>query len=170
MTTAPGSSAPMRARLLLRGAIFTLMVPGIVGGWLPYEIADAPPAGGAWQIGWLLVGIGAAIYLSCLMQFLNQGGTPSIYFARPLRFLIGEEPRRLVTRGLYRRTRNPMYLGVLTAIAGQAILFASPRVTLYALVIFGLLNVVVLLLEEPHLRRERGAAYEDYCKRVPRWL
>jgi len=48
--------------------------------------------------------------------------------------------------------------------------FASARVAIYALVMSGLLNAVVLLLEEPHLRRQRGATYEEYCRRVPRWL
>ena len=159
----------MRARLLLRGAIFTILVPGVVGGWLPYAIAGTRPAGGAWQAGWLLVALGAAIYLSCLRRFLGHGGTPSIYFARPLRFLLGEEPPSLVTRGLYERTRNPMYLGVLTAIAGQAIVFASTRVAVYAVAMFGVFNAVVILIEEPHLRKERGVAYEEYCRRVPRW-
>ena len=154
----------------IRGGIFTLLVPGIVGGWLPFAIADTPPAGGIWQAGWLLVALGTAVYLSCLTRFLAVGGTPSIYFARPLRFLIGEEPGSLVTRGLYQRTRNPMYVGVLTVIAGQAIVFASPSVAIYALVMFGLFNVAVILLEEPHLRRERGAEYDEYCRRVPRWL
>ena len=166
------ASRPTRPRpgLWVRGAIFTILVPGVVGGWLPFAIAGTHPAGGLWRTGWLLVGLGAAIYLACLTRFLAAGGTPSIYFARPLRFLIGEEPGSLVTRGLYQRTRNPMYVGVLTTIAGQAIVFASARVAIYALVVSGLLNVVLLLLEEPHLRRQRGATYEKYCRRVPRWL
>lgn len=163
-------TAGVRQGLLIRGAIFTVFVPGVVGGWLPSAIADTPLAGGVWHAGWLLVALGTAIYLSCLARFLTAGGTPSIYFSRPIRFLIGEEPGSLVTRGLYQRTRNPMYVGVLTVITGQAILFASVRVAIYGLVMFVLLTAVVILLEEPHLRRERGAAYEDYCGRVPRWL
>jgi protein-S-isoprenylcysteine O-methyltransferase Ste14 len=156
--------------LLIRGAIFTALAPAVVGGWLPVAIADADPAGGLWQAGWVFVVVGAAIYLACLRRFLAAGGTPSIYFTRPIRFLIGEEPDALVTRGLYGRTRNPMYLGVLIATAGWAIVFASTRVAIYWLVVFGLFNAVVILVEEPHLRAERGDEYDLYCRRVRRWL
>jgi protein-S-isoprenylcysteine O-methyltransferase Ste14 len=156
--------------LLLRGTVFTIVVPVVVGGWLPLHIAAAPPAQGWWRAGWAIVGLGGVIYLSCLLRFLQAGGTPMIFFARPLRFLLGEEPDVLVTRGLYERTRNPMYLGVLTAIAGQAIAFASRVVAAYAVVMFVVFTAVVMLLEEPHLRVQRGAEYEDYCRRVPRWL
>lgn len=158
------------AGLLVRGAIFTILVPGVVGGLIPYAIAGRPAAGGVWQIGWLVVAAGAAIYLSCLLRFLGVGGTPSIYFARPLRFVLGEEPPALVTRGLYERTRNPMYVGVLTAIVGQAIAFASVQVGVYALTMFGIFTAVVMLLEEPHLRATRGRDYDEYCRRVPRWF
>jgi protein-S-isoprenylcysteine O-methyltransferase Ste14 len=150
--------------------VFTILVPAIVGGWLPLQIAAAPPAQGWWRAGWAIVALGGAIYLSCLLRFLQAGGTPMIFFARPLRFLVGEEPYVLVTRGLYERTRNPMYLGVLTVIVGQAVAFASPRVALYALLMFVVFNGVVIGLEEPHLRAARGPAYDDYCRRVPRWL
>ena len=60
--------------------------------------------------------------------------------------------------------------GVLSAVVGQAVALASIRVAIYALVMFGLFNAVVILLEEPHLRRERGTAYDDYFRRVPRWM
>jgi protein-S-isoprenylcysteine O-methyltransferase Ste14 len=63
-----------------------------------------------------------------------------------------------------------MYVGVLTAIVGQAVAFASVRIGVYALTMFGLFTAVVMLLEEPHLRAERGSEYDEYCRRVPRWL
>lgn len=156
--------------LWLRGLIFTLFVPGIVGGWIPYRLSGGHPRGGAWMLGWAVVAAGAAIYGMCLFRFLVYGGTPMIWFMRPVRALFGEEPPRLVVDGLYRHSRNPMYLGVLTAIFGQAVAFASWRVAEYGLSILVLFNLVVLFIEEPHLRNKQGAAYEDYCRRVPRWL
>ena len=93
-----------------------------------------------------------------------------IFFARPLRWLVGEEPRALVTRGLYRVSRNPMYLGVLTTIAGQAVVFASARIASYLFVVALTFHFVVVFIEEPHLRRLNGAAYRGLPRRVPRWI
>jgi protein-S-isoprenylcysteine O-methyltransferase Ste14 len=102
--------------------------------------------------------------------FLASGGTPAIFFTRPVRFLIGEEPHRLVQAGLYRVTRNPMYVSVLLVISGQALRYMSWRIAVYGLFVWLGFHIVVVLLEEPHLRHERGAAYDEYCRRVPRWV
>jgi protein-S-isoprenylcysteine O-methyltransferase Ste14 len=157
--------------LWLRGLLFTVFVPGVVAGAGPAWVDPSRTlAGGWWAGGWVIVALGVSIYLMCLLRFLAAGGTPMIFFMRPLRWLVGEEPRALVTRGLYTHSRNPMYLGVLTTIAGQAIVFASTRIAVY-LAIFALaFHVVVVLIEEPHLRRVNGPSYDEYCRRVPRWL
>jgi protein-S-isoprenylcysteine O-methyltransferase Ste14 len=99
-----------------------------------------------------------------------SGGTPAIFFTRRLRFVLGEEPPKLVRRGLYRLSRNPMYVGVLLAVFGQALIFASPQVAFYGAVLWLCFHIVVVFLEEPHLREERGASYDEYCRQVPRWL
>jgi len=157
--------------LWLRGLIFTALVPYVIGGVVPSMFYGGRRMGGGWWLaGWLLVAAGAAIYAVCLVRFLISGGTPAIFFTRHLRFLIGEEPGRLVDSGLYRRSRNPMYLGVVLAVFGQAILFRSVDVAEYGLALWLMFHLVVVLLEEPHLRGERGAGYEEYCRRVPRWL
>ena len=122
------------------------------------------------MLGWLVVALGAAIYAMCLMRFLASGGTPMIWFMRPVRAFFGEEPSKLVMSGLYRHSRNPMYLGVLTAIFGQAIAFGSRAVAEYGLLVALIFHLVVVVIEEPHLRSKQGAAYEEYCRQVPRWL
>jgi protein-S-isoprenylcysteine O-methyltransferase Ste14 len=63
-----------------------------------------------------------------------------------------------------------MYMGVLTAIFGQAIVFASPRIAAYGCVVFACFYSIVVLIEEPYLRATRGRAYEEYCQAVPRWI
>jgi protein-S-isoprenylcysteine O-methyltransferase Ste14 len=157
--------------LIIRGLIFTLLVPGVVGVFVPWSLIDhGPLAGSPWTVGWLFIATGASIYLVCLSRFLAAGGTPMIFFARPLRALIGEEPSRVVSDGLYRVSRNPMYLGVLTTVVGQAIVFRSGNIAVYAIVLGLCCHFVVVLLEEPHLRAVRGAPYDEYCRRVPRWL
>lgn len=166
-------SAPAidRMALWLRGLIFTALVPLVVGGWAPAAVDPfRRAAGGAWSAGWLLVAAGAAIYALCLLRFLAADGTPAIFLARPLRALIGEEPPSLVQSWLYSVTRNPMYVGVALAVFGQAIAFRSAGIAIYASILWFHFHLSVVLLEEPHLREIHGAAYDEYCRRVPRWL
>jgi protein-S-isoprenylcysteine O-methyltransferase Ste14 len=157
--------------LVIRGLIFTALVPFVVGAWVP-SIVDPlrRVQGGGWNAGWALVAAGATMYALCLVRFLASGGTPAIFFTRPLRGLIGEEPHTLVQGWLYRLTRNPMYVGVLLAVFGQAIVFASRAAAVYGVALWLWFHLVIVLLEEPHLRELYGSAYDEYCRRVPRWL
>jgi len=157
--------------LWVRAVVFTVLVPGVVGFFLPSAIDPrARLRGGISDAGWLLVAAGMLIYALCLIRFLAAGGTPAIYFARRLRLLIGEEPAGLVSRGPYRFSRNPMYVGVLLAVFGQAVLFASPPLAAYGCAVFLFFHLMVVFVEEPHLRATRGRWYELYCRAVPRWL
>jgi protein-S-isoprenylcysteine O-methyltransferase Ste14 len=164
----------MSFHLWLRGLVFTFLVPGVIGGLIPWWIGNEIGAHDRPQwwsaAGWLPVVSGIAIYLFCLLRFLTEGGTPAIFFTRHLGFLIGREPERVVNSGLYRLSRNPMYIGVAMAVWGQAMILASWRVALYGVGVCLFFEAVVVFLEEPHLRRERGAPYDDYCRQVPRWF
>jgi protein-S-isoprenylcysteine O-methyltransferase Ste14 len=71
---------------------------------------------------------------------------------------------------LYRFSRNPMYVGVLLVVFGQALIFSSRAVALYGAVLWLCFHVVVVVLEEPHLQAERGPSYDEYLRHVPRWL
>ena len=53
---------------------------------------------------------------------------------------------------------------------GEAVMFASPGILVFALLFFALCQGILLTIEEPGLRRRFGVAYERYCRRVPRWL
>jgi protein-S-isoprenylcysteine O-methyltransferase Ste14 len=156
--------------LWLQGLVFTVLVPGVVAFYIPQTMHRGPAPGGWWSLGWILFALGAAIYALCLVNFLTAGGTPAIFFTRPVGAILGEEPLHIVEKGLYRYSRNPMYLGVLTAIAGQAIVYCSSRIAIYLLIAALFFHCVVVFLEEPHLARARGPVYDDYRHRVPRWL
>ena len=157
--------------LWVRGLIFTFLVPAVVGIFLPSVVDPRVQRhGGIWDAGWLVVAAGTLIYAFCLIRFLAAGGTPAIFFTRHLRLLIGEEPARLVSDGLYRFSRNPMYVGVLLVVFGQAVLFVSPLIVAYGCALFLFFHLIVVFVEEPHLRERRGPSYELYCRTVPRWL
>jgi protein-S-isoprenylcysteine O-methyltransferase Ste14 len=141
--------------LWFRAAIFTMLVPVVVGWYAPWRI---------------LVAAGALLYLWCLLMFLLAGGTPAVFFTRPLRFLIGSEPGEIVRRGPYRFSRNPMYVAVVAAILGQAVVYRSAAVLQYGIAVAIVFHLVVVLIEEPHLRSVRGEDYKRYCKTVRRWL
>lgn len=156
--------------LWLRGITFSVLVPGVVAFCVPQAMRHGPGAGGWWPLGWVLFGLGATIYTICLVGFLSAGGTPAIFFSRPLRWALGEEPQGVVRTGLYRYSRNPMYAGVLMAIAGQAVVYRSRAMAIYAAGAAVFFHLVVVFLEEPHLMRARGTDYAEYRRHVARWV
>lgn len=79
-------------------------------------------------------------------------------------------PDRLVTAGAFAHTRNPMYLGVVVAVAGVAVLAGSPVVAGYAGLLWLTYHVVVVTIEEPKLHDAFGEEYENYREEVPRWV
>lgn len=111
--------------------------------------------------------VGAVLLLACLAwvvqlvaRFVQEGlGTPAPF----------APPERLVASGVYRRTRNPMYLAYLGIAIGEALLVRSWLLATYALVLFGAAHWFVTRVEEPGLERRFGDAYRSYCERVPRW-
>ena len=150
-------------KLFLKTALFTLVVPGTVAVLVPLNLAGNRTAGGGARLG-LAIGlfaIGIVLYLRSAWDFAAFGeGTPASIDA----------PRRLVVRGFYRFTRNPMYVAVLTVIAGWATLFRTPILVAYAIVIFVIFWFFVRFYEEPRLAWEFGNEYAEYRERVGRWL
>ncbi len=150
-------------KLYLKAALFTVVAPGSVGGLVPaLLVRDREAADGAVLVMALcLMTVGAVIYLRCVWDFAVFGkGTPA-----PI-----DAPKRLVIKGLYRYTRNPMYMGLLTLIAGWAILFGSVILVGYGVALFIFFSLFVHLYEEPHLSKEFGDEYAAYVEQVGRWL
>jgi protein-S-isoprenylcysteine O-methyltransferase Ste14 len=147
--------------------LFFWIAPATVAGWLPWYFTRwrtaAPLFGGEGSrwLGALLVLAAAAVVIECFARFAWKGiGTPA-----PV-----APTRHLVVSGLYRHVRNPMYVGVVTAIFGQALWFGSKTLLMYGVLLFAGFFLFVLVYEEPALRRQFGAEYEAYCRAVPRWL
>ena len=157
----------MRSQLWapIRTAIFTIFVPGTVALYVPYRLTRGAIAALPFDwVGHLAVVpliFGITLYLHSAWQFAVVGlGTPA-----PI-----NPPKRLVVRGAYRWTRNPLYVAVLSVLAGQAIMIHSAALAEYAVAVFVGFYAFVLLYEEPVLRSKFGPSYAEYCAHVPRWI
>lgn len=149
--------------LLVKNLVFTGLVPGVVAGLVPWLlVGDRPVAGGgAGILASLLYAVGISVYAWCVWDFASFGrGTPA-----PI-----DAPRHLVVRGLYRWSRNPMYLGVLSVVLGWAALFAHATIVVYAVCVFAGFHAFVVFYEEPHLAALFGEEFSAYRARVGRWL
>lgn len=148
----------------LRSLLFLIIAPGMVAGYIPLGLLRKGPQVETGILAWLALPlwlIGAAILLWSFWNFLAQGrGTPA-----PI-----DPPKELVAVGFYRYIRNPMYVGVLAVILGHFLWFGYWWLLIYAAIVFTAFHAFVTMYEEPTLRRKFGTAYEEYCKRVPRWL
>jgi protein-S-isoprenylcysteine O-methyltransferase Ste14 len=152
--------------VLVRAVTYAALFIGLVLIFLPARILSSagviqPSRIGAWQIAGMLVGAaGATLALTCVFTFALVGrGTPAPF----------DPPRRLVVRGPYRLLRNPMYAGAGLALAGATLYYQSIALLGYAALFVIVMNLFVVLYEEPTLRRTFGKEYEAYCRRAGRW-
>ena len=151
----------------IKTLIFTILVPGMLAVLIPYRLASSPAAQGALPLGtfryfgFVFIVAGAMIYFWCAWDFAFAGkGTPA-----PI-----DPPKELVVRGLYKRVRNPMYIGVLSLVLGQAVWFEAVTLFAYGGLVFLLFSAFVFFYEEPALTRKFGDSYKRYCQTVPRWF
>ena len=153
--------------VFLKTLAHTLLIPGTVLALVPYllvlrrrdptlvEFDTWTLAGSLWVLAGIVIGSW------CTFEFMIRGsGTPN-----PL-----DPPKLLVYRGLYRYVRNPMYVSVAVILLGETLLFRSVALAIYSAALLIGIHLLVVLYEEPILRRRFGESYDDYCKRVPRWV
>jgi protein-S-isoprenylcysteine O-methyltransferase Ste14 len=149
--------------LLIRNLLFTVVVPGSGAVWIPWWIltrAGATPEPVAWHAV-AFIAVGAALYLSCLWVFAIVGrGTPGPWDA----------PRRFIAVGPYGWVRNPIYIAALLVLVGEAWLFLSLPLLVYAGAVAIFCHLFVIGYEEPTLRRRFGETYVAYLRTVPRWI
>jgi protein-S-isoprenylcysteine O-methyltransferase Ste14 len=145
--------------MILPPTLFLLSVGGMaVLHWMaplvtilpfPYDLAGLVP---------LTAGLGAATWGSSRFETaqteIRTFGTPT----------------RLVTDGLFRFTRNPMYLGFVAALVGVWALVGSLSPGVVVLAFAGVAHRVYIPFEERTLRARFGPAYEAYCAATRRWL
>ena len=156
-----------RILAILGSAIFLVIAPGIVAGYVPWRISrwqvGAPLLGTSSfrLVGVLLIAAGLPVLLDSFARFALQGrGTPAPIFPT----------RHLVVSGLFRYVRNPMYVAVVSLALGQGLFFGSVRVLDYGIAVWAGFHLFVLIYEEPTLRKTYGPEYEQFCANVPRWI
>lgn len=138
------------------------MVAGVVPWWLTGWHMGRPLPGGVAQqaAGGVLIAASTAVLLHAFYRFVVEGiGTPA-----PV-----APTQRLVVGGLYRFVRNPMYVAVLSAIIGQALVFGQRSLAVYAAGVGVCFVSFVRLYEEPTLLRRFGEEYSAYRRAVPGW-
>ncbi|MGI9202197.1 MAG: methyltransferase family protein [Woeseiaceae bacterium] len=80
------------------------------------------------------------------------------------------EASSLVDTGIFARTRNPMYLGLLLVLLGWSVWLQSAGTILVLLAFVLYLTELQIKPEEAALRKVFGQTYIDYCARVRRWI
>jgi protein-S-isoprenylcysteine O-methyltransferase Ste14 len=146
-------------RTLVVAPLFILLWLYFLPRWIagPDVFKDPRP------LGWIVVAIGAIIGLPCIWQFAWRGfGTPAPW----------DPPRKLVVSGPYRYVRNPMYVGMGTAMLGFVLVFPHAAAVVLGEMLFAAIavNIFVMAYEEPALRGLFGDDYLDYCRHVRRWI
>lgn len=148
--------------MFLRALLAFIALPGVVAFGLPlvvavYSGAHLTPS----FVAALLLGLGTFGLLCCVWSFyVNGRGTLAPW----------SPPARLVVVGLYRYSRNPMYVSVLLMLVGWSVLFQSLALAVYAAVVAVAFHIRVVVAEEPWLAHTHGSAWAPYCARVPRWV
>jgi protein-S-isoprenylcysteine O-methyltransferase Ste14 len=145
--------------LFWRALTAFLLLPGMVAFVVPWLLR---PPGAEFRVAALpMLAIGVVLLLWCVRDFYVAGRGSLAPWA---------PPKNLVVVGLYRWSRNPMYVAVLAILCGWAVAFASRGLWTYTALIAIAFHLRVVFGEEPWLAQTHGAAWTAYRARVPRWF
>jgi protein-S-isoprenylcysteine O-methyltransferase Ste14 len=149
---------------IFKSLLYLVFEAGLFAIYIPLTFLHSGPRIETGGISFLAIPlwlIGSLMILRCFWDFTFIGrGTPV-----PM-----DPPRELVVTGFYRYVRNPIYLGVVLIFLGHFLRFGYWSLLMYALFSFIGVHAFIVFYEEPTLRRKFGHAYEEYLKKVPRWI
>jgi protein-S-isoprenylcysteine O-methyltransferase Ste14 len=147
-----------------KSLLYLIFEAGVFALYIPLALLRVGPRVGTGTISALAIPlwlIGSLVILRCFWDFTLKGrGTP----------VPSDPPKELVSTGFYRYVRNPIYVGVLLIFLGHFLWFGYWALLIYTVFAFIGVHSFVVLYEEPTLKRKFGTSYEDYLKRVPRWI
>jgi protein-S-isoprenylcysteine O-methyltransferase Ste14 len=157
-----------RSTATVGSAVFFVAAPVVVAGLVPWLISGwqlpdpmSPIVLARTTAGVTLLVLALVVLVRAFARFVVEGGgTPA-----PV-----APTERLVVGGDYRFVRNPMYLAVVTAVLGQAMIFGSLALLGYALAVWAIMAVFVRWYEEPLLLARYGNEYQRYRTAVRAWV
>ena len=151
----------------LGSLLFFVIAPGTLAVYLPWSITDwhLKPAflglDALRVVGAALVFLGLIAVVESFARFVWKGfGTPA-----PV-----APPTRLVVTGFYRWVRNPIYVGLIAIIIGEALILGDERMLVYAAILWLFFHFWVVGVEAPELSHSFGDAFATDKANVPRWL
>ncbi|HKG52722.1 MAG TPA: isoprenylcysteine carboxylmethyltransferase family protein [Anaerolineales bacterium] len=149
---------------VLKSLLYLVFEAGLFAVYIPLRLLAHGPRLGMGMLSFLAIPfwlIGSLIILQSFWDFTFRGrGTP----------LPTDPPKELVVTGFFRYVRNPIYVGVMLIFLAHFLWFGYWALLLYTLLSFIGVHFFIILYEEPMLKRKFGAAYEEYIRRVPRWI
>jgi protein-S-isoprenylcysteine O-methyltransferase Ste14 len=154
------------ARAFLEHRIPPPLVGLLCAGAMGYAAAHTPsidaPRLGLLAVALALGACGAAVMLAGVLSFRRARTT--------INPLMPDTATALVTSGIYRYTRNPMYLGMLLLLLAWAVYLSSPAALLGVVAFWLYIGRFQIRPEERALTALFGSAFTDYMGRVRRWL
>jgi len=147
-----------------KSLLYLIIEAGLFALYVPLKLLRSGPRIETGLISWLAIPlwlIGGLVILACFWSFTFTGrGTP----------VPTDPPKELVITGPYRYVRNPIYVGVLLIFLGHFLWFGYWALLIYTVSALIGVHFFVSLYEEPTLKRKFGTTYEEYLRRVPRWI
>lgn len=148
--------------MLTRALLAFLALPGVVALAVPVVwLKTSSHTQLVQPVGLIPLIVGFLALIWCVRDFYVAGKGTLAPWAPPV---------RVVVVGLYRYTRNPMYVAVTLILLGWAVAFWSRSLLIYCISVVIAFHLRVVFGEEPWLARTHGEEWERYAKRVPRWF
>jgi len=142
--------------------LITLIVIGGIYGSSKLPLADSLAINPPLWLAIVFALIGLAIMLSGALEFRRAKTT-----VNPLN---PEQATELVINGVFKRTRNPMYLGMSLIIVGATLLFGNLIGVGWMMGFMLYIQVFQIRPEEKAMKKLFGEQFEQYCKQVRRWV
>ncbi|OZG73960.1 hypothetical protein BTA51_09275 [Hahella sp. CCB-MM4] len=148
--------------LFAKALLAFIVLPGIVAFAIPISCLLATDRSEVVQpFGLIPLIVGCVGLAWCVRDFYIQGkGTLAPW----------SPPANLVVVGLYRFTRNPMYVAVTFILLGWSVSYGVAGLYVYTILVITVFHLRVVLFEEPWLARKYEGLWIEYAQRVPRWF